>query len=62
VVFDDEPAWQLIEGYYQRDWKDSVPVAPESLVAMNADGALAARDAPFGARQGFRSGGGHTCL
>ena len=47
VVFDDEPAWQLFEGYYQRDWKDSVPVAPESLVAMDADGKLAARDAPL---------------
>jgi len=33
IVFDDEPAWRLFEGYYQRDWKDSVPVAPESLTA-----------------------------
>ena len=47
VVFDDEPAWQLFRGYYQRDWKDSVPVAPETLVAMAADGKLAARDAPL---------------
>jgi hypothetical protein len=47
IVFDDEPAWRLFEGYYQRDWKDSVPVAPEILVAVDADGALAARDAPL---------------
>jgi hypothetical protein len=47
VVFDDEPAWQLFEGYYQRDWKDSVPVAPETVVAIDADGKLAARDAPL---------------
>ena len=46
-MFDDEPAWRLFEGYYQRDWKDSVPVAPETLVAMDADGKLAARDAPL---------------
>ena len=47
IVFDGEPAWRLFEGYYQRDWKDSVPVAPESLVASAADGALAPRDAPL---------------
>jgi hypothetical protein len=47
IVFDDEPAWRLFDGYYQRDWKDSVPVAPESLVAAEADGALEARGAPL---------------
>src|SRR5260370_26917628 len=47
VVFDGEPAWRLFEGYYQRDWKDSVLGATEILVAADADGALAARDAPL---------------
>jgi hypothetical protein len=47
IMFDDEPAWQLFDSYYQRDWKDSVPVAPESLVAAEANGALAARGAPL---------------
>ena len=47
IVFDDEPAWRLFEGYYQRDWKDSVPIAPESLVVAEADGALAGRNAPL---------------
>src|SRR5215467_14566620 len=47
IVFDDEPARRVFEGYYQRDWKDSVPIAPESLIATDADGALAARDAPL---------------
>jgi hypothetical protein len=45
IGFDDELAWRMFEGYYQRDWKDSVPVAPENLVVADADGALAARDA-----------------
>src|SRR6516165_3575419 len=47
IVFDDKPAWRLFEGYYQRDWKDSVPIAPESLVVAEADGGLAARDVPL---------------
>jgi hypothetical protein len=47
VMFDGEPAWRLFEGYYQRDWKDSVPVAPDALIASGADGVLTARDAPL---------------
>ena len=47
IVFDDEAAWRVFESYYQRDWKDSVPVAPESLIAADCNGALAARDAPL---------------
>ena len=47
IVFEDEPAWRLFEGYYQRDWKDSVPVAPEILIAAGGDGGLAARDVPL---------------
>ncbi len=48
VAFDGEPAWKLFQGYYQRDWKDSVPVEPDALVARRDDGALAARDTPLG--------------
>jgi hypothetical protein len=47
VVFDGEPAWRLFDSYYQRDWRDSVPVAPDALVADGADGAPAARTAPL---------------
>ena len=28
VAFDGEAAWDLFDGYYQRDWRDSVPVEP----------------------------------
>ena len=34
VAFDGEPAWQLFEGYYQRDWKDSIPVETDALIAI----------------------------
>jgi hypothetical protein len=47
VMFDGEAAWQLFDGYYQRDWKDSVPVVPDALISTGADGALTARDAPL---------------
>src|SRR5215471_19472244 len=36
IMFDSEPAWRLFEGYYQRDWQESVPVAAETLVAADA--------------------------
>src|SRR5262249_37792910 len=52
VVFDDESASRLFESYYQCDWKDSVPVAPESLIAVDCNGALAARDAPLPLEEG----------
>ena len=32
VAFDGEPAWQLFDGYYQRDWKDSVPIETDTLI------------------------------
>ena len=47
VAFDGPSAWALFDGYYQRDWKDSVPVEPEALIARQADGAAAAREAPL---------------
>jgi hypothetical protein len=48
VVFDGEPAWRLFDGYYQRDWKDSVPVEPDALITEGADGTPAARETPLG--------------
>jgi hypothetical protein len=47
VVFDGSAAWAQFEGYYQRDWQDSVPVAPDALVSERADGAKVARDTPL---------------
>jgi len=47
VVFDGEPAWRLFDSYYQRDWKDSVPVATDVLIAAGAGGAPTAREAPL---------------
>src|SRR3954451_21264633 len=47
VVFDGEPAWRLFDAYYQRDWKDSVPVEPDALVAMGADGVPVPREEPL---------------
>jgi hypothetical protein len=47
VVFDGEPSWQVFDGYYQRDWQDSVPVETDALVAQRADGTRVARDAPL---------------
>ncbi len=47
VAFDGEAAWQLFGGYYQRDWKDSVPVEADALVATRPDGTAAAREVPL---------------
>jgi hypothetical protein len=47
VAFDGEPAWQLFSTYYERDWKDSVPVEPDALIATRADGSQAPRDTPL---------------
>jgi len=47
VVFDGEPAWRLFDSYYQRDWKDSVPVAIDALIAADNDGAPMAREEPL---------------
>ena len=47
VAFDGEAAWDLFDGYYQRDWRDSVPVEADALVVQRADGAPAAREAPL---------------
>ena len=44
VAFDGETAWQLFRGYYERDWKDSVPVASDALIATRPDGAAVARE------------------
>jgi hypothetical protein len=47
VAFDGEPTWRLFDGYYQRDWKDSVPVVPDALVTVRPDGTRTARDTPL---------------
>ena len=47
VVFEGAPAWTLFDGYYQRDWKDSLPVEADALVARGVDGATVARDTPL---------------
>ena len=52
VAFDGEPAWRLFDGYYQRDWRDSIPVEPDALVTQRPDGARAARDDAAGTRGG----------
>jgi hypothetical protein len=36
VAFDGEPAWQLFDGDFQRDWKDSVPIEPDALITSGA--------------------------
>jgi hypothetical protein len=47
VAFDGEPAWRLFDGYYQRDWKDSVPIEPDALITSRPDGTPAPRDIPL---------------
>src|SRR3954454_12593698 len=47
VVFDGEPAWRLFDNNYQRDWKDSVPVEPDALIAIGAGGAPIPRKEPL---------------
>jgi hypothetical protein len=47
IAFDGEPAWALFDGYYQRDWRDSVAIEPDALVTSEADGSAAARTTPL---------------
>jgi len=47
VAFDGAAAWTTFDAYYQRDWKDSVPVEADALVAQRADGELTPRDTPL---------------
>jgi hypothetical protein len=37
----------VFDSYYQRDWKDSVPVEADALVVQSADAATAARETPL---------------
>ena len=46
VAFDGEAAWQMFDGYYQRDWKDSIPVEADALIATRTDGTPVPRDTP----------------
>ena len=47
VAFDGEPAWQLFDGYYQRDWKASAPIEPDALITSRDDGTPAPRTTPL---------------
>jgi hypothetical protein len=47
IAFDDEPAWRLFDRYYQRDWKDSVPIEPDALITSRPDGTPAPRETPL---------------
>jgi hypothetical protein len=47
IAFDGEPAWALFDGYYQRDWRDSIAIEPDALVTSEADGSAGVRTAPL---------------
>ena len=47
VAFDGQPAWAVFDSYYERDWKDSVPVEPDALVTERMGGERVARDTPL---------------
>jgi hypothetical protein len=47
ITFDGEQAWTLFDGYYQRDWRDSIAIEPDALVASEPDGSVVARTAPL---------------
>jgi hypothetical protein len=46
VTFEGRPAWTLFDEYYQRDWRDSVPVEADALVSTR-EGTPAARETPL---------------
>ncbi|MEO9190126.1 MAG: phospholipase D family protein [Acetobacteraceae bacterium] len=46
VAFDGDAAWAEFDRYYQRDWRDSVPVETDALVTLR-DGRPVARDTPL---------------
>ncbi|XQZ99539.1 restriction endonuclease PLD domain-containing protein [Komagataeibacter rhaeticus] len=37
ITFDDPTAWHVFEDYYQRDYKQSVPVEDEILIGVSPD-------------------------
>ena len=47
VAFDGEPAWQLFDSYYRRDWQDSVPVEPDALISAQPGGEPGPRNTPL---------------
>jgi hypothetical protein len=47
ITFDGGQAWALFDGYYQRDWRDSIAIEPDALVASEPDGSVVARTAPL---------------
>ncbi|MGH7068691.1 MAG: hypothetical protein ACREFO_01580 [Acetobacteraceae bacterium] len=44
IAFDGAAAWSVFDAYYQRDWRDSVPVEADALVITQSGGELTARD------------------
>ena len=47
VCFDGNAAWELFDAYYQRDWKEAVPVEPDALLTRQPDGTTAPRQKPL---------------
>ena len=47
IAFDGDAAWTVFDTYYERDWKDSVPVEREALVTERSDGGRVAREMPL---------------
>jgi hypothetical protein len=47
VAFDGDAAWSVFNGYYERDWKDSVPVEQDALVTQHHGGERTARETPL---------------
>jgi hypothetical protein len=47
VAFDGEAAWTVFDTYYERDWKDSVPVEANALVTERLGGERVARETPL---------------
>jgi len=47
VAFDGPAAWAVFDAYYQRDWKESVPVLSDALIAERPGGGREARGTPL---------------
>jgi hypothetical protein len=47
IAFDGEQASALFEGYYQRDWRDSIAIESDALVDSEPDGCAVTRKAPL---------------
>ena len=47
VAFDGPAAWAVFDAYYQRDWKESVPMLSDTLVTERPSGGREARGTPL---------------